>query len=739
MQPKLLFVSILLLCTLTQQGYAQKPALQGQALIDSLLLELPKAKQDTNKVKMLNSLSFNYSAINPSEGIKYAEEGLALSEKLGWKKGMAHAYSSQGVNYNTQSNYSKALEWFLKALKIDEEIGSKNGIASNTINIGNVYLKQSNYPKALEYYLKALHINEEIGNKIGIANIAGNIGNVYFLQSDYPKALEYYLKALNINEEIRNKNGIAGSTVGIGNVYSRQSNYPKALEYYLKALSINEEIGNKKNIANNTGNIGNVYSSQGNYPKALEYFFRALKINEEIGNKKSLAYNIGNIGETYLKMVKRDSTAPDKQQWLQTSINHLLAATKTLKDLGAWDDYQSISKALSEAQALQGNYMAAYATYQQHVLFKDSVFNMEKNKQITRLELKYEFSKREDSLKYQQAITDGLLKQQTLLASQQQQALKLNQQQLALSNKEKDLQRLAYLKTQADLQVEQSKRKENEKALIIAEKEKDLQKTKVDLQLVQLNLKDSQLNSQKIQNWFYIGGIVLLAMLSFLIFHNFKNQKRANATITTEKQKSDALLLNILPAEVAEELKQKGEINAQQFDNVSVLFTDFVNFTGISETLTPKQLVNEIHQCFTVFDTIIEKNGLEKIKTIGDAYLAVCGLPNEHPLHAQKTVQAALEIRDFIANRKQKGGEFDIRIGIHSGPLVAGIVGVKKFAYDIWGDTVNTAARMEQHGEADKINISGATYEIVQNDFACTYRGKVKAKNKGEIDMYFVE
>ena len=216
-----------------------------------------------------------------------------------------------------------------------------------------------------------------------------------------------------------------------------------------------------------------------------------------------------------------------------------------------------------------------------------------------------------------------------------------------------------------------------------------------------------------------------------------------NDIITNENKRSEELLLNILPHKVAEELKEKGETEAKQFDNVTVLFTDFVDFTGISEKLSPKELVAEIHLCFTVIDIIVEHNGLEKIKTIGDAYLAVCGLPNEDPDHAGKVVKAAKDILHFMNEHKNvlgdKVGLKDIRIGIHSGGVVAGIVGIKKFAYDIWGDTVNTAARMEQSSEPGKINISSATYELVKDEFNCIHRGKINAKNKGEIDMYFVD
>ena len=172
-----------------------------------------------------------------------------------------------------------------------------------------------------------------------------------------------------------------------------------------------------------------------------------------------------------------------------------------------------------------------------------------------------------------------------------------------------------------------------------------------------------------------------------------------------------------------------------------MLFTDFIGFTNFSERFTPQELVNELHECFKAFDGIIAQHGLEKIKTVGDAYIAVCGLPTANPLHAQKVVNAGIAIRDFMTSRHAllQDATFQIRIGINSGGLVAGIVGVKKFAYDIWGDTVNTAARMEQHSEAGKVNISQTTYELVNNNFACTHRGKLQAKNKGDLDMYFVE
>jgi class 3 adenylate cyclase len=216
------------------------------------------------------------------------------------------------------------------------------------------------------------------------------------------------------------------------------------------------------------------------------------------------------------------------------------------------------------------------------------------------------------------------------------------------------------------------------------------------------------------------------------------------AELREEKKKSDDLLLNILPSEIAEELKQKGSALARDYEKVTVMFTDFKDFTKISEQLSPAELVKEIDICFRAFDEIIQKHGIEKIKTIGDAYMCVGGLPVPDKNHALNTVKAALEIRDFMNKHNQQKTEkgehlFRIRIGIHTGSVVAGIVGVKKFAYDIWGDTVNIAARIESSGEPDKINISGSTYELIKDNFIFTYRGKIEAKNKGQIDMYFVE
>jgi len=239
---------------------------------------------------------------------------------------------------------------------------------------------------------------------------------------------------------------------------------------------------------------------------------------------------------------------------------------------------------------------------------------------------------------------------------------------------------------------------------------------------------------------------ILFLILAAGFFSRWRYVKKSKAIIEKEKDRSENLLLNILPAEIAEELKEKGEAKARDFDMVSILFTDFKGFTEQSAKVSAVELIDEINHCFKSFDLICEKYGIEKIKTIGDAYMAAGGLPVPSEASVLNTILAGLEMQEFMVNRikeRKKVGElsFEMRLGIHTGPVVAGIVGVKKFQYDIWGDTVNTASRIESNGTVGKVNISQNTYEMIKENeqFVFEHRGKIEAKGKGKIDMYFVE
>jgi adenylate cyclase len=239
----------------------------------------------------------------------------------------------------------------------------------------------------------------------------------------------------------------------------------------------------------------------------------------------------------------------------------------------------------------------------------------------------------------------------------------------------------------------------------------------------------------KQQRMVLLGIAVVLLLLAALAWSVYKGKKR-----------SDELLLDILPAEVAKELKATGASVARHIEQATILFTDFKGFTEASELLTPQELVEELDTCFKAFDAVITVRGIEKIKTIGDAYMAAGGLPRKVASGVGDVVSAALDMQAFMLKRKAERTAlgrpaFDMRVGVHTGPVVAGIVGVKKFQYDIWGDTVNTASRMETAGEVGRVNISESTYREIaaQPGWVLTPRGKVQAKGKGELEMYFVE
>ena len=265
-----------------------------------------------------------------------------------------------------------------------------------------------------------------------------------------------------------------------------------------------------------------------------------------------------------------------------------------------------------------------------------------------------------------------------------------------------------------------------------------------ELELEKLNAEYREISLKQTRNMVLVAGLGIL-LLAIGLWSRLRYIKRTNVIINREKERSDELLLNILPFEVAEELKTTGASEAKSFDDVTVIFTDFMDFTRTAEQLSAKDLVDEINMCFKQFDTIIQDYSIEKIKTIGDAYMAAGGLHSPRTSDTNDVVKAALEMQAFMLNRKKERSEkglpaFDMRVGIHTGPVVAGIVGVKKFQYDIWGDTVNTASRMESHGTAGKVNISDDTYGLIKDDPQFTFesRGKVEVKGKGELEMYFV-
>lgn len=537
---------------------------------------------------------------------------------------------------------------------------------------------------AMRYYHEALKLSREMHNDTFTARCLNKIGNLNYYSGEYESAIGNLYSALKIFERLRDKQRTMVCLQYLHLAYNEQGMYDKALDYAKQSLKIAGEIGDSAAMALGMTHIGSVYYSQSDYDKALEYFQQALHISEKINDPKGIAEGLSNVAVIYV----------EKKNFGKALEYHLRSLV--------------MAKEMNNSRGIAASYHNIGLLYKGMEKFPVAIQYLDSS--IT-------LAKKEDDKSYLKDFYNTL-----------------SEIYSDMGNFEKAYQaHLKYSQLNDTLMSEENKKQ-------FAEMNTKYETEKKDKQISLLNkdgeIREEKMRKQEIIRNSFIGGFAIVLLFAGVFFTQRNKIKKG-------KQRSDELLLNILPSEVAEELKLKGESEAKQFDDVTVLFTDFVNFTGASEKLNPKELVSEIHHCFTAFDEIIGRNGLEKIKTIGDAYLAVCGLPNADEQHANKTVTAAQEILKFMGERKKtlglKDGLGEVRIGINSGSVVAGIVGVKKFAYDIWGDTVNIASRMESNGEVGKVNISGSTHELVKDKFTCTHRGKIQAKNKGEIDMYFVE
>jgi adenylate cyclase len=575
------------------------------------------------------------------------------------------------------------------------EIKKFNSAKSRAYQIMGVFSAlKSDYPKALGFLEQSLTLSEEMGEKRQMSKVISNIGNIYRMLGNESKALENYQMSLKIFTEIGDLRGSANSITSIGVIYADRGDYLKSLEYFQRSLRIHEDEGDKVNTANSTANIGENYYLLGDDVKALEYLLRSLKIYQEIGNTNGSSSTMANIGIIH----------SDQGNYNQ-ALDYLKSSSKIQKEIGDKVGYA-------------GNLISIGMIYQAQRDFKKALEHCNIALAITEESRALGEQKNACNCLYETYKAMGRGNEALIYIEK----IQVIDDSLNAEETTKQLQQMEFAKQVYADSVE----KAEEARLVQEAHEKEVaQKNKTRNML--------------------IGGGLLALLLAGGLFSRVRFVRKAKNRIEEEKDRSENLLLNILPADIASELKEHGKAEARDFEMVSILFTDFKSFTQVSEKMSARDLVSNINHCFEAFDTIMGKYGVEKIKTIGDAYMAAGGLPVETKDSIKNTVLAALEMQRFIfklREEKEAKGEhaFEMRVGIHTGPVVAGIVGVKKFQYDIWGDTVNTASRMESHGEVGEVNISQATYELIKDDsqFSFEHRGKISAKGKGEVDMYFV-
>ncbi len=694
-----LFKSIFLLFTLGLFSVAGSSRPLDQRQFDSLETKFKTAREDSTKVLLLLQMAHCFSKQDTISKKAYTQQSLALAEKIGWTRGRLSALMFLGEVYAEASNSQKALMCWRQSAVLASMLKDSFNLAESYNYMAMMYQTHNHFDSCLQYYQMCLTYRSDPRLQLPLL---ANIGVVYDNLGDYPKALENFLHALKLNQSVLADKGRrsmidslthAGLLFSIGDIYIEMSQYDRGFENYNEVLSISKQLKDSMFEMMAIMGIGKTLSFKGDYTNAAAYYEKALQVSKATRDARNESDILKDLGSVYLTMGNLDRALSytinaqqlaerknyDNLPKIYTTLGRIYAAKKVYasatfylqkaidigQKLGTISDQRDAWKALSGVLEQMNRPAEALNAYRSYISLRDSVYNVDKARQMTSTEMQFKFDTKQ--------LADSLR------------------------------QSLAF---------------------------------------------DLKMQRQRVYTISSFAGLALVLLLAFFIYKGYARAKktntiisRANATINREKQVSENLLLNILPRDVADELKANGKVQAKLFENVTVLFTDFVNFTNTAERLSPQELIEELDTCFKAFDEITAKYQVEKIKTVGDAYLAVSGLPHAHPHHATEIAKAAIEMRNFMLERRSALHDrtFEVRLGIHTGKVIAGIVGMKKFAYDVWGDTVNIAARMEQSSDIGRINISSDTYELIKGSFDCSYRGELDAKNKGKMKMYFIE
>ena len=680
---------------------------EQQQLVDSLVRTLDLARSDTDSLRLIIMLS---TETNGDQRMEYCRQGLALVTRC------LHRLPADSTK-------------FLRA-----EATACSGMGARFRQVGRP-------DSAMVYYERGLRAARKARDRRVEANLINGIGVVIYQKGDIDGALVRMNEALAIREAIQDTQQLAGSYVNIASMYHMQGNIPIALGTYDRARRFAESRTDRKVLATVLVNIGALYESQTELDSALAYYRRAIQPLTELNNAEGLAIAWNNMATVHLSRKDYTAALDAVQQGIPIaqSGHHYNALSdlhfkhsRILEEQGELDDAMvECERSIAVADSGSVKRGIAYG-YVQIAKIQEKRGDLHAALRSVQLSVDRAAGYDELNLKKDRAQTLARVYQGLKDYRQALEQFQLFRQLADSITNEKNQRNIVrkgfqyeYDKKETVLKVEQDKQD------AIARKE---------------------IEKQKIMRNAYAASGTLALLLLVGLYRRYALKQRVNrqleeknAVIMQEKKRSEDLLLNILPSEVAEELKEKGSADAKHFDEATILFTDFKGFTTISEKLSPAELVDELNTCFKAFDHIITSHGIEKIKTIGDAYMAAGGLPEPKASAPTDVVLAALEMQAFMAQHKaerqaQGRPTFEMRVGIHTGAVVAGIVGVKKFAYDIWGDTVNIASRMESSGEVGQVNISESTHALVKDTpgLSFTPRGKVQAKGKGEMEMFFV-
>ncbi|KAB8155117.1 tetratricopeptide repeat protein [Kordia sp. TARA_039_SRF] len=626
---------------------------------------------------------------------------------------------------------------FMSSVQFGQEVVPTNHSqqkADSLFKLSKQQVKKRDFQKALEAVEESLAIFENLQNNKAIADCYNQIATIYYYQGEFAKALTYFENSREYFEKAGFKKGIASSTNNKGAIYYYLGNFPKALDHYKRAMKLHEEMQNEAQVAGTTQNIGNIYMQLNDFENAKIHFEIAEKIYRKSNDEKALSLVLSSIGSIYKKKENYEAAFQNFETALELSVktNQNQTQAEVLYNLGKlYEARGDLEKSLTNYnKSLEISRQAKSSLHESSALIALGFVKQKlgkKREAIKNCEQGFDIAKEIDVISIQEEACKCLYDAYKL-TNNPAKALVYNEQMYLLRdslNLKQTSDKILNMEFEKEMLLDSIANVEKERILKQQHREEVAKKEK--------------------QRNIFIIAVCFAVIIALAIFGRLSYIKKSKARLQVEKDRSEHLLHNILPIEVADELKEKGYVDAQDFETASILFTDFKSFTETASHLTPQELVEEINVCFKAFDAIIEKYRIEKIKTIGDAYMAAGGLPKPDANAVKNIILASLEMQQFVAKRKSENEArnkpaFEMRVGIHVGPIVAGIVGVKKFQYDVWGDTVNIASRMESNGAVGKVNISHHTYELVKNesDLSFEYRGKITAKGKGELKMYFV-
>lgn len=680
-------------------------ALQLTAQSDTVAImkrRLATARPDTVRVRLLNDLAWEINETQTDEAERYYREAIALAQQLKFLKGEAMAWNGLGVVEENRGNYTAAHQNYQKALSLRRQLDDLKEVGFSLNNIGVILESMGHFDSALVYHRQNLEIRKQLHDTVGMARAHFNIAGVCLEMGEQLKAQESLNEARAILELQKDEDGIAKVTTQLGHIQFELDRYEDARKFYEKSFRIRQKRDDRVRLAEALTDYANALDELDNLDStraAIGYYTRALEIWKQLNDPQGQADVYNNLGDAHKHLGN-----------YQLALNYLGRSEKICQETGyiqgLMECYNTMGDVVSRAGQQERSLELVRKYYKIATEINDAKYIQSAYKDFSEVYAKmgdfvkaYDYRVKYDELRYERLNTkfvNSFVRNERLF-------------------------------------IDEKRKREMEQ-----------QKTIMELQ-------EAQLATAQNRQYAYLGGGLALLLLVGLLFNRNRSRARRNRELAAknqqielERQRSDELLLNILPAATAAELKSKAAVKPVRYESVTVMFTDFKGFTTIAESVSPEDLIAELDECFRLFDVIASEFKLEKIKTIGDSYMCAGGLPLANQTHPVDVVRAAIQMQcrlRALMQQNQAAGKplFEMRIGIHTGPVVAGVVGSHKFAYDIWGDTVNTASRLEQGSEPGKINISETTYRLVKDIFPCTYRGRLAAKNKGEIDMYFVD